>query len=85
MFTRGYYGYKPGILTLLGYGAPLISCSLQVLLLDMPLENEKPLGNHHVSPLISPSYPYSYGPLPLVSTYNPIYRVYKYNPIYNQL
>ena len=26
---------------------------------------------------------YSYGPLPVISTYNPIYRMY--NPIYNQL
>jgi hypothetical protein len=26
---------------------------------------------------------YSYGPLPVISTYNPIYRIY--NPIYNQL
>jgi len=25
---------------------------------------------------------YSYGPLPVISTYNPIYRLY--NPIYNQ-
>ena len=28
-------------------------------------------------------YQYSYGPLPVISTYNPIYRMY--NPIYNQL
>ena len=26
---------------------------------------------------------YSFGPLPVISTYNPIYRMY--NPIYNQL
>ena len=26
---------------------------------------------------------YSYGPLPVISTYNPIYRMY--NPTYNQL
>ena len=32
---------------------------------------------------ILPSFFYSYGPLPVISTYNPIYRMY--NPTYNQL
>ena len=34
-------------------------------------------------PCSSQNGPYSYGPLPVISTYNPIYRMY--NPIYNQL
>ena len=41
------------------------------------------LKNHLVGGFNPSEKYYSYGPLPVISTYNPIYRMY--NPTYNQL